>query len=1320
MEQDKFLESPSQREAWLASLLEKSPNPFLEISLDGRIAYMNPAIRILFPTLEEQETNHPYLANWGEVAERLQNQPSLVINRETEVEKDVYQQSIQFDEEYQLVRVFSMNITRRKQEEQALQTALQNSLANEEVLRARNEELSGTLARLTADQSTIAEERQRYRDLFDFAPDAYLVTDLEGKILEANLGAINLLGLDGGNEEGSFLINFIKVEERQDFRIRLVELADESSSLQRIPDSRRNSQNWEVRMQQQSGDSFDAAVTVAVFSGQQDEACSLRWSVRNISDRKRAERALKESEKRLRTITENAPGFIAELDLQGNFLYVNHGTTRYSLEELTGVPIYEVTPMEFHDGIRNLLNLTISSGEMQAAEFSRVVDGKEYWQATRFAPVFGPNGVERIVFIGTDISQQKWADAQLRISEMRFRTALENLLDGFGIFSTVRDDQGRIIDIRYEYINRAGSKIIQKPKETYLGQTLAESSTNLDRMPIIQQVIRLINTGQPLIQENFESPFSGMIIDLQAFRLSQDELAVSWRDVTERVRQQKALQEAEEFTRLTLNSLTEHIAILDETGKILWVNQSWTDFALANQGYPAKTGVGNNYLEVCEQSSGSDAEYGKKAAQGIRLAISGKTSTFQMEYPCSSENVFRWFVLRVTTFSIGDSQRVVVAHQDISLIKQYEQAIQKSEARLRLAMDSAQMAPLEYNFLTEELNWDERTKNLLWGVLESEPLSFADLLQILDPDDRQRARAAFIYHRLSGGANDFDQEMRLLWPQGKVQWIALKGKVTFEDDGQGQHRPVLLTGVVRDITEQKTAAEALRYNEALLRKVLEILPVGLWITDKNQKIMMGNPEGLRIWAAKRYAGVEEDGEFNAWRFSSSKRIEEDEWAGSLAVKKGKTTLNEELEIEAFDGTRRIILNSSIPIITDEDGLVGAILVNQDITRLKQDEEELQKAHDQLATLLDISQNILSMLDIEHLLHLILEQLEKVLPYQAAAILSIQRGYLKFQAIRGPSVFKPLENMQIPLDEPTLIDPLLRDRQVFYLEDLRTEKEYLAKIQRVIQLPPDQFAHLRSWLGVPLVAKDVLVGLLVLAHPAPDFYSPHERVLAQTFANQVAIAIHNAQLYQQAGVIAAIEERNRLARELHDSVAQALYSIGLYLDAARRALTAGRVDVANQHLGELSLLSREAMSNMRLLIFELRPPVLEKDGLAAALQTRFDMVENRVGYKIVFEVEGDYQFTPEEEAELYRIALEALSNVIKHSQANQVKVRLIQETSNVGLSVEDNGIGFDPTEALKLGGQGIRNMKERAAKIGAICRIESAPGQGTKVIVELKK
>jgi signal transduction histidine kinase len=343
-----------------------------------------------------------------------------------------------------------------------------------------------------------------------------------------------------------------------------------------------------------------------------------------------------------------------------------------------------------------------------------------------------------------------------------------------------------------------------------------------------------------------------------------------------------------------------------------------------------------------------------------------------------------------------------------------------------------------------------------------------------------------------------------------------------------------------------------------------------------------------------------------------------------------------------------------------------------------------------------------------------------MPYEAAAIMILEQDQLIFRTVRGPAMFQTLLNYQIPKGELTHIESLLNRSETLYLSDLQENQRLIDQIQKNLNLASSSFDYLRSWLVLPLIAKGDLIGCLVLTHSQPDYYSPASRTISQAYANQVAVAIHNAQLYKQAGDNAAMEERNRLARELHDSVAQALYSISLFIDATRMALKTNKPQVVESHLEELTLLSREAMSDMRLLIFELRPPILERVGLVAALQSRLDAVETRAGFQASFHSEGTLRLSPKQEGELYRIVQEALNNVIKHAQARQVKVQIFARERCVRITIADDGIGFDPELAEAGGGQGFRNMRERAAAIGASCSFESSPGKGTKVTIEVNQ
>jgi signal transduction histidine kinase len=211
------------------------------------------------------------------------------------------------------------------------------------------------------------------------------------------------------------------------------------------------------------------------------------------------------------------------------------------------------------------------------------------------------------------------------------------------------------------------------------------------------------------------------------------------------------------------------------------------------------------------------------------------------------------------------------------------------------------------------------------------------------------------------------------------------------------------------------------------------------------------------------------------------------------------------------------------------------------------------------------------------------------------------------------------------------------------------------------------------------------------------------------------------LHQREREKAITEERNRLARELHDSVTQALYGVTLYSEAAAGHLALGHTDRAAEHLQELQDTAQEALAEMRLLIFELRPPILEELGLVAALQARLQAVEGRAGLRTEFKTNLEERLPPDVEEGLYRIALEALNNALKHAQARSIKVQLRQdelrrtEPVRATMEIVDDGVGFDLATACERGGMGLSAMEERAAELGGRLTVESAPGSGTRIM-----
>ena len=200
--------------------------------------------------------------------------------------------------------------------------------------------------------------------------------------------------------------------------------------------------------------------------------------------------------------------------------------------------------------------------------------------------------------------------------------------------------------------------------------------------------------------------------------------------------------------------------------------------------------------------------------------------------------------------------------------------------------------------------------------------------------------------------------------------------------------------------------------------------------------------------------------------------------------------------------------------------------------------------------------------------------------------------------------------------------------------------------------------------------------------------------------------------------AALVERQRLARELHDSVTQTLYGIDLFSNAAERDLKLGKNELAMDNVKQIKELSHDALGDMRLLIFELRPQILEEQGLAAALRDRLDLVEARTGFSTNIRVVEERPLDPSVEVELYAIATEALNNTLRHSRAEHVGVILEYTKDSVCIMVQDDGIGYEYKNPGVTKGFGLRNMEERAARMGASLSLDSSPGAGTAVKVEV--
>jgi two-component system nitrate/nitrite sensor histidine kinase NarX len=258
--------------------------------------------------------------------------------------------------------------------------------------------------------------------------------------------------------------------------------------------------------------------------------------------------------------------------------------------------------------------------------------------------------------------------------------------------------------------------------------------------------------------------------------------------------------------------------------------------------------------------------------------------------------------------------------------------------------------------------------------------------------------------------------------------------------------------------------------------------------------------------------------------------------------------------------------------------------------------------------------------------------------------------------------------------------------------------------------------IHAWMWVPLAVKGEIIGGIAIAHTEPDHFTPHHADLALIMANQAAITMINAQLHAQAQAVAVLEERQRLAQNLHDAINQSLFSAGLIAEVLPR-LWEVNPDEARQSLKDLRRLTRGAQAEMRGLLVELRPLILTDSVLADLLRQLGSALTGRTNIPVTVTVTGAEQQSLPAPVQIafYRICQEALHNITKHSQASQVEIQLKIEPETIKLFIYDDGRGFDPTHT-PTGHYGLTMMRERAEAVAATLTITSLPNEGTLIAV----
>jgi signal transduction histidine kinase/HAMP domain-containing protein len=404
-------------------------------------------------------------------------------------------------------------------------------------------------------------------------------------------------------------------------------------------------------------------------------------------------------------------------------------------------------------------------------------------------------------------------------------------------------------------------------------------------------------------------------------------------------------------------------------------------------------------------------------------------------------------------------------------------------------------------------------------------------------------------------------------------------------------------------------------------------------------------------------------------------------------------------------------------------LASGAVIQLENARLYQEEQIQRYDAEQRRQVAEGLRDILTILNstrpLGEILESIVAQAGRLLGADAGVIyrLEVDQQLIKVEAASGmPPEFLALESLPVVASGP---NQAILNRHPFAVPDLAVHLAAVnadgsglpSQMQAWLEVVSREFG---AYLAVPLIIKDEVYGAISLYYSAPREFSDEEIGLAVTFADQAALAIENARLYERAQQVATVEERQRLARELHDAVTQTLFSASLIAEVLPR-LWERNEEQGRQRLDELRQLTRGALAEMRTLLLELRPAALVDAEVGDLLRQLAESITGRARVPVTLEIEGKCVLPPEVKVALYRIAQEALNNIAKHSGASQATVSVHGEPQRVKLRISDDGRGFDPgyvpPDHLGLG-----IMRERAEAVGANLRIESQPGQGTQVEV----
>ena len=653
----------------------------------------------------------------------------------------------------------------------------------------------------------------------------------------------------------------------------------------------------------------------------------------------------------------------------------------------------------------------------------------------------------------------------------------------------------------------------------------------------------------------------------------------------------------------------------------------------------------------------------------------------------------------------------VGAVMDITERKQAEEKLRRSEGFLAEGQRISHTGSWSWNVASGKVAWSEEHYRIFGFEPEKTEPSFQLFLDTVHPEDR-----SFIKRSLDEAVRErsgFDLEFRIALADGSIKYVQGVGRPAFGASGEVDR----YIGTTVDLTERKRAEEALKESEERYRVLVELSPNSICV-HRDGELLYVNPAGVRLFGATDYAQLVGRSVLDFIHPDSLPIVRE----RMRQVRAGETVPLIEEKFVTLNGEVRDVEVTSIPIIYERAQAAQVII--RDITERKQAEEKL-RASEQVARgqveALTYSLDVLATAPApDKFIGQMLGTIGRLLGSQSVILwlLDESTDSLVLRAWAEGTNFAKADPGHPFIKNPSSWkeDPGLRE--MFFsgapvaCEDVEQDPYTSSELREYLKS-----GGTKKFLRIPTLVGGRVRGFIGIRHGDRLPYRPEEIELAQALSHQAMLAIQLNEFAEQSRQAAILEERNRMARDIHDTLAQGFTGVIVQLEAAEDAISCRCRKEADIHLHRAADLARRSLSEARRSVHALRPRALQEHNFWEALKGIIKNTTVGTALRTRFQAQGRLPELPQLWQEnLLHIGEEALTNTLKYARARNFETRVSYKARELRLELRDDGNGFKVQG--QNDGMGLTGMRERVEQMGGTLQVTSARGKGTKIVVTL--